>query len=108
MQRRKQAFPKIQRKYTERPAPRRNSMVGKEGKGMEIGLDRLRAGERGTVLRLELPPSRAAALTRLGLLPGTGIVCLRISPLGDPAAFLICGSAVALRRADCRRIEVEG
>lgn len=73
---------------------------------MEIGLDRLRAGERGTVLRLELPLSRAAALTRLGLLPGTGIVCLRISPLGDPAAYRFRGTDLALRRRTAARITV--
>ena len=73
---------------------------------MEIGLDRLEPGEAGTVLRLALPPERAAALTRLGLIPGTEIRCLRRSPLRDPAAYRFRGTVIALRRSDSARITV--
>ena len=71
---------------------------------MEIGLDRLEPGETGWVLRLALPPERAAALTRLGLIPGTEIRCLRRAPLGDPAAYRFRGTVLALRRADAMRV----
>ena len=46
-------------------------------------------------------------LQDLGLAEGREILCLGRSPLGDPAAYLICGAAIALRRADSRQIEVE-
>ena len=71
---------------------------------MEIGLDRLEPGETGRVLRLALPPERAAALSRLGLIPGTEIRCLRRAPLGDPAAYRFRGTDLALRRADAMRV----
>lgn len=75
---------------------------------MEFGLDRLRPGERGRLLRLELPAGRAEALRRLGLIPGTEIRCLRISPLGDPAAYRFRGTDLALRRRDAAGIVIEG
>ena len=71
-------------------------------------LEKLRPGQRATVLALRLREPLRRRLEDLGLAEGTEIRCLGRSPLGDPAAFLICGSAVALRRADCRRIDVEG
>ena len=74
---------------------------------MEIGLDRLEPGETGWVLRLALPPERAAALTRLGLIPGTEIRCLRRAPLGDPAAYRWRDTTAALRRRDAAGVVVE-
>ena len=73
---------------------------------MEIGLDRLEPGQRGPVLRLELPPSRAAAPARLGLIPGAGIACLRRVPLGDPAVYRFGGLTAAMRRGDAAGIIV--
>ena len=70
-------------------------------------LEKLRPGERGTVLALHLHGALRRRLEDLGLGEGTEIRCLGRSPLGDPSAYLICGSAVALRRRDAGRIEVE-
>ena len=33
--------------------------------------------------------------------------CLGRSPLGDPAAYALCGAAIALRDRDSSKIEVE-
>ena len=71
-------------------------------------LEKLRPGERGTVLALRLQGPLRRRLRDLGLVEGARLQCLGRSPLGDPSAYLLCGAAVALRRADCRRIEVEG
>ena len=56
-------------------------------------------------LRLEGPLRRR--LRDLGLVEGARLQCLGRSPLGDPSAYLICGAAIALRRSDSCRIEVE-
>lgn len=74
---------------------------------MEICLARLKPGERGTVLRLELPPIQAGSLRRLGLCPGTELVCLRRLPLGDPTLYRWRGTDVALRQRDAAHIEVK-
>lgn len=39
-------------------------------------------------------------LMDLGLIGGTRVTCLGRSPFGDPAAYLIRGAVIALRRAD--------
>ena len=45
-------------------------------------------------------------LRDLGLIEQTRVVCLGRSPMGDPSAYLIRGSVIALRRCDCRAIRV--
>ncbi len=70
-------------------------------------LEKLRPGERGTVLALRLQGPLRRRLRDLGLVEGARLQCLGRSPLGDPSAYLLCGAAVALRRGDASRIEVE-
>ena len=70
-------------------------------------MDELRPGQRGRVLRLRLSGPMRRRLRDLGLVEGAEITCLGRSPLGDPALFLLRGAALALRRSDGRRIEVE-
>ena len=45
-------------------------------------------------------------LTDLGFTNGTKIICVLQSPLGDPVAFLVKGSVIALRREDIENITV--
>ena len=70
-------------------------------------MDQLCPGEAATVLRLGLKGGMRRRLRDLGLAEGTRVRCLGRSPLGDPAAYWICGAAIALRRRDARSIEVE-
>lgn len=59
-------------------------------------------------LRERAPPVtavHASTVTRrrlfdIGLIPCTTVTCTARSPAGDPAAYLIRGAVVALRRAD--------
>ena len=64
----------------------------------------LRPGEYAAVLRV--PSEAEKSLSRLGLTPGTEIVCLRRLPLGDPTVYRWRGIEVALRRKEASRIEV--
>lgn len=43
-------------------------------------------------------------LLDLGLTEGTWVTCVQKAPSGDPAAYLIRGAVVALRRADADRV----
>ena len=70
-------------------------------------LDHLGPGERGTVARLLLPPERAVSLTRLGLCPGTEVLCLRRTPLGDPVVYCFRGTTAAIRKRDAARVVLE-
>ena len=67
-------------------------------------MDALKAGEKGIVRELRLKQDESAALIRLGLVPGTELRCLRRSPLGDPAAYLLRGVVLAVRKRDAARI----
>lgn len=43
----------------------------------------------------------------IGLIPQTEIISLFKSPLGDPTAYLIKGSIIAIRKEDAKKVEVE-
>lgn len=45
-------------------------------------------------------------LLDMGLVEGTRVECLGLSPAGDPRAFLIRGAMLAIRSGDCRDIIV--
>lgn len=70
-------------------------------------LNNLRPGQTGTVLALRMEGAVRRRLRDLGLVEGARVRCLGSSPLGDPSAYGICGAAIALRRWDSCRIEVE-
>ncbi len=46
-------------------------------------------------------------LLDIGLIEGTPVKCLQSSPAGDPVAYLIRGSVIALRSEDSSQIIVE-
>lgn len=72
-----------------------------------IGLDRLRPGQTATVSALEAQGSMRRRLQDIGLIQGTQVECVSISPLGDPAAYLIRGAVIALRGRDAADVTVE-
>ena len=45
-------------------------------------------------------------LLDIGLTPGTLVECIGKSPSGDPRAFLIRGTVIAIRSEDCRNIQI--
>ena len=63
-----------------------------------------RPGERVRVLSLNVPGGIRRRLLDMGLTAGTVVECLGRSPGGDPAAFLIRGAVIALRRGNCENI----
>ena len=73
---------------------------------MDITLADLGEGEKGIVALLNLPPEQSFTLSRLGLVPGTEVYCIRRLPLGDPTVYRWRGIDVALRRRDASRVEV--
>lgn len=46
-------------------------------------------------------------LRDLGFIEGAVVKRLRASPLGDPCAYLIKGTQIAIRNSDAEHIEVE-
>ena len=71
---------------------------------MERSLNEIKPGETAVVERLRTHGAMRRRLLDIGLVEGTRVECVGISPLGDPAAYLIRGAVIAIRAADCRDI----
>lgn len=70
-------------------------------------LDELREGEWAVLRGVAEESPLRERLTDLGFVAGTTISCERVSPLGDPVAYGLRGSVIALRRSDARLIAIE-
>ncbi|HIV34899.1 MAG TPA: ferrous iron transport protein A [Candidatus Blautia intestinigallinarum] len=67
-------------------------------------LSQLSPGQSGIILALSKNLNIQRRLLDLGFVQGTRIKCLFRSPLGDPTAYLIRGTVIALRREDASKI----
>lgn len=70
-------------------------------------LDKLEAGQTATIKSLHNQSTERRRLLDLGILPGTTIENVMPSPLGDPVAYRVRNSVIALRREQARLIEIE-
>lgn len=73
---------------------------------MEHGLHEIDAGQGGTIALLTGEDAMTRRLADMGFTEGTSVGCLYKSPAGDPAAYLVRGTVIALRREDAARVEV--
>lgn len=71
-------------------------------------LDMLQVGQSARVESVAARPELRRRLLDLGLIPGTAVTCTAKSPAGDPAAYLIRGAVIALRRRDAAGVALEG
>ncbi|NPC97790.1 FeoA family protein [Nocardioides sp. zg-DK7169] len=70
-------------------------------------LDEVPRAARAVVTRIDARGPERRRLMDLGVLPGAEVVAEGTSPLGDPTAYLVRGTVIALRRVQARRIHVE-
>ncbi len=73
----------------------------------EKRLSEMSVGERGCVGLIETKGSMRRRLLELGMSVGTEIVCVGKSPFGDPMAFSVRGTDIALRRSDAKNIIIK-
>jgi len=79
----------------------------KSGKVYEdTTLDALAPGECATLISTMTGCGTARRLEELGFVSGEEIACVMRSPLGDPSAYMIRETLVALRRRDAAMIGV--
>lgn len=71
-----------------------------------ITLDCLKPGQSGRVCELCANPDMKTRIEELGFVMGTRVDCLMISPFGDPVAYGVRGTVIALRRRDARGIRI--
>ncbi len=68
----------------------------------------LAPGQRGVVRTLETTGPMRRRLLDIGLVEDTAVECLGRSPGGDPAAYLIRGAVIAIRREDSAGVVLRG
>ena len=72
----------------------------------KIQLDTLPLNITGKVENLNCTGSIKRRLLDLGIVKGTKITPILQSPSGDPTAFFIRGSTIAIRKEDAELIEI--
>ncbi len=71
-------------------------------------LAQLQPGRCAVVCGLDTPGDMRRRLQDLGLIYGTKVHCLGESPLGDPVAYQVRGTVIALRREDAGTVRIVG
>lgn len=72
----------------------------------EKTINELKIGEMGIVDRIMGEKTIKRRLLDLGLIEGTHIKPVLISPSGDPRAFEFRGSLIAIRKEDAQNIKI--
>ena len=66
----------------------------------------LPVGTAGRISSVELDGLLRRRVLDLGMVPGTQVECIRKSPVGDPIAFRVRNTTIALRSDDASLIKV--
>lgn len=69
-------------------------------------LSALPVGRKGKVVSLSAQGLIRRRLLDLGVIPNSTIEVIRVSPAGDPTAYLIRGSLIGLRKNEANKILV--
>ena len=72
---------------------------------MSHDLSSLQTGRRATIETLNTEDSLRRRLLDLGFTPGAHVRCLFAAPGGDPRAYLIRDTVIALRNVDAKTIQ---
>jgi ferrous iron transport protein A len=70
-------------------------------------LKELTVGKKSRIIKLLAKGIQRRRLLDLGIIPGTEVIVKRRSPSGDPTAYLIKGTIIALREEETSLIIVE-
>ncbi len=71
-----------------------------------IPLSNIKEGSTAYVVKIHSKGTIRRRLQDIGIINGTKIKCIRKSPLGDPCAYLIYGTLIAIRNSDAKNIMV--
>lgn len=72
-----------------------------------MNLNELGLHQKGKILKINCKNSIKRRLLDLGMVKGTDVIPVLISPSGDPRAFEVRGTLIAIREDDTKLIEVE-
>lgn len=68
----------------------------------------LRVGQSATVLKLEGEGAIRRRIMDMGITKGTEILVKRVAPLGDPLELTVRGYQLSIRKADAKKILING
>lgn len=71
-----------------------------------IALSEISVGSVCHIAGLELKGIMRRRILDLGIIPGTTVECIRRGPSGDPTAYTVRGTTIALRKEDANFINV--
>ena len=72
-----------------------------------INLSQLPLNKSGKIKNINCDEGIKRRLLDMGLVKGTEIMPILISPSGDPRAFLVRGTIIAIRKEDAKNIKIE-
>ena len=72
-----------------------------------LPLNKSQTGKKYTVIDIRLKEEERKRIMDLGLIPNTTLKVLQKSPLGDPTAYFIRGTVIALRSECTKKIIVK-
>lgn len=72
----------------------------------ETTLDRLELGQSAVICAIDAESGVQRRLLDLGLIDGTKIETVLLSPSADPKAYRFRGAVIALRNCDAQRIRI--
>ena len=70
-------------------------------------LSQLSLNKNGRIDKIECGEGIKRRLLDMGLVKGTNIVPILVSPSGDPRAFLVRGTIIAIRKDDAKHIKIK-
>ena len=70
-------------------------------------LSQLQLNKNGKIDKIECNEGIKRRLLDMGLVKGTNIVPILVSPSGDPRAFLVRGTIIAIRKDDAKHIKIK-
>lgn len=74
---------------------------------MNKSVDKLKIGEKGTVVSLGCSGAVRRHIIDMGITPGANIVMKRMAPFGDPIEINVRGYDLSLRQSEAKEIVVE-
>lgn len=69
-------------------------------------LKQLMPGDKAVIVNMNIDGVMRRRLLDLGFIKGALVTCVRRSPLGDPVAFDVSNTVIALRESESKKIVV--
>ena len=105
----KKSVPKLQnaRNVTSLSCVAYNLIVLTKERKSFMKLSELELGERAYVTKVRQDTSISRRLLDIGLIPGTKVECVLMSPSLNPKAYMIRGAVIAVRNEDALGVDIK-